>query len=85
MIASGAGAQTLETMFTTGTGLVQSAAGVIVVFSAALGIGLVAWSMFQIVAEPDDPDRFKHVLAALVGSLFTIFGVIVGWFSSLFA
>mgnify|MGYP001428734033 CR=1 FL=1 len=51
------------------------------VFCGVLGIALVAWSIFQIAAEPDDPDRWKHVAAGLVGSLFTIIAVIVGWSS----
>lgn len=65
--------------------LTQSAATVTVFICSVLGIGLVAWSIFQIAAEPDDPDRWKHVAAAVVGSLFTIIAVIVGWFSSLLA
>lgn len=80
-----ASAQTVDTVFMTGVDLIQTASRVLVYVASALGIGLVAWSMFQLVSEPDDQDRWKHVAAAVVGSLFTIFGVIVGFFSGLFA
>ncbi len=83
-IAQRAGAaDTLDVIFDEWAGLVQSAANSLVVVSGVVGIGMVVWSMFRLYSEPDDEDRWKHVAAAGVGSLFTIFGVIVGFWSGL--
>lgn len=75
---------TVGDLFAQGTNLVQTAGRLLIIVGSFVGIGLTARSLYQLAMEENESERGKHLVAAGVGSLFTIFGVIVGVFSGLF-
>lgn len=76
--------KTVGDIFDQGTSLIKTASNLLVILAGLVGIALVAWSIFKLATEDDDRQRWRFVAAGAVGSLFTIFGVIVGAFSGLF-
>lgn len=81
--ASSFAADTVQSLLEDGTSYVESAARIMVYVAAAFGIILSANSIYQLAMHPEhEPNRWKHVASLVVGSLFTIFGVIVGFFSN---
>ena len=64
------------------TELLRSAARLIIIGAAALGVLYAAVSLWRAYHAPET-DRAPHMAAALFSGVFTIFGVIVGWLSGL--
>lgn len=75
--------ETLGSVLSDWVEVVESASIVLVFVASCVGIALVAWSVFQMATEPTDDERWRHVGGLAVGSLFTIFAVVVGAFSRL--
>ncbi len=64
------------------TELLRSAARLIIIGAAALGILYAAVSLWRAYHAPET-DRAPHMAAALFSGVFTILGVVVGWLSGL--
>lgn len=62
---------------------VEAGSRVFIYVFGALGIILVAHSVFRLATEQDERDKPKHIVAIAIGSLMTIIGVIIGFFSNL--
>lgn len=62
---------------------VVSGSRLIIYGTSALGIILVAYTLYVIATENDEDARWRAAKAGAIGSLFTIFGIIVGWISGI--
>lgn len=60
------------------TTVVHAASRVLVYGTGAVGVVLVGYALFVLGTEDEDKARWRATIALAVGSMFTIFAVIVG-------
>lgn len=65
------------------TGHLHTASVILVVGLGGVGIALVGIALFKLGTVEDDMSRWRASVALMIGSLFTIFAVIVGALSRL--